>query len=154
MCCPLPAVHCVLLAIGFVSLFPALLAGLLEHRLTAQRVVVTGPILQGIFALAITSSVAFPPYAVATSVIPFVIVFTHTFAFGLLARLDPSGRAVAATPAMLMIGAAIGPIVGGTLVKTSGYAALGIAAVLFAALAVACFSRVQLRVPAFRPASQ
>ena len=101
----MPAVHGVLLAIGFVSLFPALLAGLLKHRLTAQRVVVTGPILQGVFALVVTSSVAFPPYAVAvaTSVFPFVIVFTHTFAIGLLARLDPSGRAVAATPAMLMI---------------------------------------------------
>ena len=150
----MPAVHGVLLAIGFVSLFPALLAGLLKHRLTAQRVVVTGPILQGVFALVVTSSVAFPPYAVATSVFPFVVVFTHTFAFGLLARLDPSGRAVAATPAMLMINAAIGPIMGGPLVKTSGYAALRIAALLFAAFAVACFSRIQLRVPVFRPASQ
>ena len=150
----MPAVHGVLLAIGFVSLFPALLAGLLKHRLTAQRVVVTGPILQGVFALVVTSSVAFPPYAVATSVFPFVVVFTHTFAFGLLARLDPSGRAVAATPAMLMINAAIGPIMGGPLVKTSGYAALRIAALLFAAFTVACFSRIQLRVPVFRPASQ
>jgi hypothetical protein len=47
---------------------------------------------------------------VAASVFAAVMIFTHTFAFGLLARLDLSGRAMAATPAMLMIGAAIGPI--------------------------------------------
>ena len=64
--------------------------------------------------------------------------------FGMLARLDRSGRSMAATPAMLMTGAAIGPILGGTLVKASGYGALGIAAVLIAFLAVACFSRLPL----------
>lgn len=150
----MPAVHGVLLAIGLVNMFPALLAGLLEHRLAAHRAVVAGAVLQAVIALMITSSVAFPPYAVATSVFAFVMLFTHTFAFGLLARLDPSGRVVAATPAMLMIGAAIGPVVGGTLVKTSGYATLGTAALLIAALAVACFSRLRLTAPGFRPAPQ
>lgn len=149
-----PAVHGVLLAIGLVNLFPALLAGLLEHRLAAHRAVVAGAVLQAVIALVITSSVAFPAYAFATSVFAFVMVFTHTFAFGLLARLDPSGRVVAATPAMLMIGAAIGPVVGGTLVKTSGYATLGMAALLIAALAVACFSRLRLTAPGLRPAPQ
>ena len=59
---------------------------------------------------------------------------------GLLARLDPSGRAMAATPAMLMVGAAIGPILGGTLVKLFGYGSLGVAALVIAAVAVFCFS--------------
>ena len=49
---------------------------------------------------------------------------------------------MAATPAMLMVGAAIGPILGGTLVKGFGYETLGIAAVLIGAVAVACFSRL------------
>ena len=57
-----------------------------------------------------------------------LMVFTHTFLFGLLARLDPSGRAVAATPAMLMIGAAIGPVLGGTAIQLAGYPGLGIVA--------------------------
>ena len=58
-----------------------------------------------------------------------------------LARLDPTGRAVAATPAMLMVGAAIGPVLGGTLVKAYGYPALGTAALvvdLVAAILFAC----------------
>jgi hypothetical protein len=70
------------------------------------------------------------------------MIFTHTFGFGLLARLDPSGRALAATPAMLMFGAAIGPILGGTLVKAFGYGSIAIAAVLIDALAVWAFTRI------------
>jgi predicted MFS family arabinose efflux permease len=68
-----------------------------------------------------------------------VMIFTHTFAFGLLARLDPSGRAVAATPAMLMIGSAIGPIFGGTLVKAFGYGSIGMAALAIDAIAMTSF---------------
>ena len=67
------------------------------------------------------------------------MIFTHTFAFGLIAALDPSGRAVGATPAMVMTGAAVGPLLGGTLVKLAGYPSLGVAAVLIAGCAVACF---------------
>jgi predicted MFS family arabinose efflux permease len=93
----------------------------------------------------ITQSAAFAPYAAATSVFAAVMIFTHTFAFGMLARIDRTGRAVAATPAMLMTGAAIGPVLGGTLVKQLGYGSLGIAAVLIAAAAVLCFSRLEPR---------
>ena len=72
-----------------------------------------------------------------------MLIFTHNFAFGLLAKLDPSGRAVAATPTTLMVGAAIGPVLGGTLVKAAGYGSLGLVATLMAALAVASFWRVR-----------
>jgi predicted MFS family arabinose efflux permease len=73
-----------------------------------------------------------------------VMIFTHTFAFGLLSKLEGSGRALAATPAMLMVGSAIGPILGGTLVKFFGYPAIGVAACIFALIAVALFSRARL----------
>ena len=89
------------------------------------------------------------PFAIATALFAGVMIFSHTFAFGLLAGLDPSGRAVAATPAMLMVGAAIGPVLGGTLVKTLGYGSLGVAALIVACVAVACFWRVR---PAAAPA--
>jgi predicted MFS family arabinose efflux permease len=85
---------------------------------------------------------AFAPYAAAASVFAAVMIFTHTFGFGLLARLEPTGRALAATPAMMMTGAAIGPVLGGTLVKAYGYGSLAFAAAAIAALAVACFSRL------------
>ena len=98
--------------------------------------VLAGPVVQALLALTISLSSGFAPYAAATAVFVAVMIFTHTFAFGLLARLDRSGRAVAATPAMLMVGAAIGPILGGTLVKSLGYGALGIAALLIDAVAL------------------
>jgi hypothetical protein len=44
---------------------------------------------------------------------------------------------------MLMIGAAIGPILGGTLVVMSGYAMLGVAAIVVDLLALLAFSRVR-----------
>ena len=72
------------------------------------------------------------------------MIFTHTFAFGVLSRLDRSARALAGTPAMLMVGAAIGPILGGLLVQSFGYPALGVAAVVIALAAVVLFARVHV----------
>jgi predicted MFS family arabinose efflux permease len=141
----LSAVTATLIALGVVNLFPAPVAALLERRVPARRVGQTGPVVQAVLALCITHSLTFAPYAAATSVFAAVMIFTHTFAFGMLARMDTTGRAVAATPAMLMTGAAIGPVLGGTLVKQFGYGSLGVAAVLIAAAAVFCFSRLESR---------
>ena len=136
----------ILVAIGFINLVAPPLAVFLERKVRAEKVVMAGPAVQAALALIITMVAAFPAYAGAGSVFVFVMIFTHTFAFGLLSRLDPSGRALAATPAMLMIGAAVGPILGGTLVKFVGYPAIGVAVVISAMLAIAAFS--QARPPA------
>jgi hypothetical protein len=87
-------------------------------------VVLAGPVLQACSDYCHSST--FTSYAGATAVFAAVMIFTHTFAFGLVAQLDPGGRALSATPAMLMVGAAIGPVLGGTLVH-AGYAMLGTA---------------------------
>ena len=137
------AVTAILIALGFVNLVPAPLAAFLEKKISAEKVVLAGPVFQVALALIITMVAVFPAYAGAGVVFVAVMSFTHTFAFGLLSRLDPSGRALAATPAMLMVGAAIGPILGGTLVKFSGYPAIGVAAILVAGLAVFSFSRAR-----------
>ncbi|WP_368517631.1 MFS transporter [Rhizobium sp.] len=137
------AIAGVLIALGIVALFPGPIAGFLEKSLSAEKVVLAGPVFQAVFALTITLSSAFLPYAIAGPLFVVTMVFTHTFAFGLLSRLDKSGRAVAATPAMLMTGAAIGPILGGTLIKMSGYTAIGFAACVCATLAFLAFSRVR-----------
>lgn len=147
----LAAVTGVLIALGVVNLFPAALAALLEKRWSARTVLMSGPALQALLVVVIMNSLLFTPYAVAASVFAAVMIFTHTFAFGLMARLDPSGRALAATPAMLMIGAAIGPILGGTLVKALGYGSLGAAALLIGTLAVLSFSRLPAMSAAVRP---
>ena len=85
-------------------------------------------------ATLIMVSPAFGPYAFGAAFLAAVMIFTHTFAFGLLARLDDSGRALTGTPAMLMVGSAIGPFFGGTLVNSFGYEALAIAAACLAAV--------------------
>lgn len=133
------AVAGVLIALGFVNLVPAPLAAFLQQRVRPRTVMVCGPIVQALLALLMTQSQGFIPYAAGAMFFAAVMIFTHTFAFGLLAALDPSGRAVGATPAMLMVGAALGPILGGTVVKLAGYQSLGFAAVFIAACAVACF---------------
>lgn len=136
------AINGVLITLGLVNLLPAALAALLEKRLAARRVVLMGPVVQLAFAATIMLSPAFGPYAFAGALLAAVMIFTHTFAFGLLARLDTSGRALAGTPAMLMIGSAIGPFLGGTLITLSGYEALAVAAGVLAVTAVLCFSRL------------
>lgn len=136
------AVAGVLIALGLVDLFPAPLAAVLENRLSARTVLLAGPLAQAVLALVICLSGSFAAYAIPTAVFAAVMIFTHTFAFGVLSRLDPTSRALAATPAMLMSGAALGPIVGGILVQTLGYGGLGVAAMIVAFVAMVLFSRV------------
>jgi predicted MFS family arabinose efflux permease len=149
----LAQVTSVLVAMGMVNLFPAALAAVLEKRWSARSVMLAGPVLQALLVALVMTSGVFAPYAAAASVFAAVMIFTHTFAFGLLARLEPSGRVLAATPAMMMTGAAIGPILGGTLVKAHGYGSIALAAAVIAVLAVACFSRLPAQAsPAIRSA--
>jgi hypothetical protein len=90
----------------------------------------------------ITLATTFAPYAAAASVYAFVMIFTHTFLFGLIARLDPSGRAVASTPAMMMVGAAIGPALAGAVVMRAGFGGLAVLALLVGAVATIAFAAV------------
>jgi predicted MFS family arabinose efflux permease len=125
---------------GIVTLFPAPLAGLLEKRIKATTVISIGPAMQAVFAMIVTHTWSYALFAASGALMAFTIIFTHTYAFGLLARLDASGRAVAATPAMLMVGAAIAPFLGGTLVKFIGFNAIGYAAIGLVALELVLFN--------------
>ncbi|QIL74322.1 MFS transporter (plasmid) [Diaphorobacter sp. HDW4B] len=136
------AINGVLIALGIVNLAPPALAVLLQKRLAARTVMLAGAALQAGLVAVIMLSTQFAPYAAAASLLAAVMIFTHTFAFGLLAQLDHSGRAMAATPAMLMTGAAIGPVLGGTLVKSFGYGSLALAAMCIGTLALLCFARL------------
>ncbi|NML47072.1 MFS transporter [Ramlibacter sp. G-1-2-2] len=136
------AINALLIALGLINLVPGGLAAALQRKLDARKVVLVGAVLQALLALVLTWSSGFVPYAAAGSVFVAVVIFSHTFCFGLLASLDRSGRAVAATPAMLMVGSAIGPILGGTLVKGFGYPALGAAALVMDVAAFLFFSRL------------
>lgn len=130
----------VLITLGLVAITPALLAAFLEKRVAAIKVGIAGAFAQGLLAIMISCSSGFWPYAVGAVLFPFVMLFTHTFIFGHLARIEPTGRAVAATPAMIMAGSTIAPLFGGVLVQTIGYSALGVAAFLFALVAIALYA--------------
>lgn len=135
-------VTAVLVALGFINLFPTALAALLEKRLAAKTALMAGAVLQAILVLAIFGTTTYLPYSIAGALFVAVMLFTHVFGFGLLARMETTGRALAATPAMMMSGAAMGPVLGGTLVKFSSYQALGVAAVLIGAVALFCFAQL------------
>lgn len=136
-------VQTVLVVLGLVNLIPGILAAILQRRLDARKVVLAGAALQGVLACVLALTVNFAPYAGAGAVFVSVLIFTHVFAFGLLSALDPSGRVVAATPAMLMVGSAIGPILGGTLVQMAGYPALGFAALIVDVVAFMLFAQLR-----------
>lgn len=136
-------VNAVLVAVGLVNLLPPVLAALLQRRFDARSVAMAGPLAQGVLALVIGSSTTFAPYALAASLWVFAMIFTHTFLFGLLAKLDTTGRAVAYTPAMLMAGSAVGPLLGGVLIVRFGFSALGVAAVCIALVSFLCFGRLR-----------
>ncbi|MGV2104518.1 MFS transporter [Agrobacterium vitis] len=138
------SVLAVLIALGCVNfILPSPLAAFLQTRVSATTVTQIGPAVQVILAIIVTSVTVFPVWAVAASLFVSVQIFTHNFAFGRLAKLDPTGRAVAATPAMLMVGAALGPIVGGALGENFGFAALGVTAVAVGAVSIGFFTKAK-----------
>lgn len=132
----------VLIALGLVNFcVPYPLAALFQHRISAVRVTQIGPAVQATLAVLVSSATAFVLWAPAAAFFVSLQLFTHNFAFGRLAKIEPSGRAVAATPAMIMVGATLGPVVGGALGQNLGYAALGVAAVIVSAFSILCFTK-------------
>ena len=129
-------VNGVLIALGLVNLLPGALAAFLQNKWSPIAVGIAGPIGQAVLALVMSSALTFMPYAISASLYVFMVIFTHTFLFGLLSRLDQSGRAVAATPAMMMVGSCIGPALGGVIVQGLGYQGLGWAACIVTFIAV------------------
>lgn len=130
-------VQTVLIVMGFINLIPGILAALLQNRLSPITVGIAGPVLQALAAVCLTNAVTFPVFAVPAAIYVTLVIFSHTFLFGLLSKIDPTGRAVAATPAMMMVGSAIGPVLGGIIVAGVGYEALGWAVVVISSIAVA-----------------
>ena len=135
------AVLSVLIALGCINfLVPAPLAAFLQSRVSAPLMTQIGPIVQAALALGVTTATVMPVWGPSAAFFVTTQIFTHTFVFGLLSRLDPSGRATAATPAMALIGAALGPFVGGVLAQQHGFEALGMAAVAVGLCSAACFT--------------
>jgi predicted MFS family arabinose efflux permease len=146
-------VNGLLVVCGLVNLLPAAIAGLLQKRLNPVRVALVAAPLQAALALVVTLSGDFLPYALAGAVYPAVLIFTHTFLFGLIARLDPSGRALASTPAMMMTGSAIGPALAGSVAMRAGFGGQALLAVVVGVAATLCFALVARRAGSAAPAA-
>jgi MFS family permease len=146
-------VNGLLVVCGLVNLLPAAIAGLLQKRLNPVRVALVAAPLQAALALVVTLSGDFLPYALAGAAYPAVLIFTHTFLFGLIARLDPSGRALASTPAMMMTGSAIGPALAGSVAMRAGFGGQALLAVVVGAAATLCFALVARRAGGPAPAA-
>lgn len=144
-------IQALLIVLGLVNLIPGALAAVLHRRLNPRLVLQSGAVIQAILAATVAFSSSFSAYALAGSVIVAVMIFSHVFCFGFLAASDPSGRAASATPAMLMTGGAVGPVLGGTLVKIVGYPGLGFAALIVDLIALWLFSRLAVTSKVARP---
>ena len=124
---------------------------MLQSRLSPLTVGIAGPIIQAGLALVLSHATSFVPFAIAGALFVSVVIFTHTFLFGLLSRIDGSGRGVAGTPAMTMSGSCVGPAAGGLIVSGFGYEGLGWAALILAMVAVALLCVLRLRLQARPP---
>ncbi|MGO4852379.1 MFS transporter [Phaeovulum sp. W22_SRMD_FR3] len=137
-----------LVVLGVVNLLPGMAAALLEKRLKAMNVAKMAPLAQAACASVIMMVALFPAYGIAAILFPAIQVFTHTFVFGFLARNDASGRATAATPAMIMAGSAVAPFIGGALVEMAGFAAIGAAAICIGLISAILFRLAERDAPA------
>ncbi len=137
---------------GFLNLLAPIVAALLENAVPRLGAICVALLIHAGICVAASNSTLFLPYAVAGSLLVFVTIFSHTFMFGTIAKLDPSGRAASSTPAMLTLGAAIGPALGGAVAQFAGFAAIGwVSAAILIASAV-CFVVIGgLRAPALQP---
>lgn len=124
---------------GFINFTAPAIAGFLEKKIRASQAAIGALVAHGILTYAAMNASSYPIFAVAAASFVFFIIFGHTFMFGLISRLDPTGRASSSTPAMLMIGSAIGPVAGGTIVKAMGYPSLGLVTALLAFAGALCF---------------
>jgi predicted MFS family arabinose efflux permease len=138
-------VNALLVVCGLVNLLPAAIAGFLQKRLNPVRVALVAAPLQAVLAVVITQSTSYLGYALAASVYAAVLIFMHTFVFGLIARFDASGRALASTPAMMMTGSAIGPALAGAVAMRAGFDGLGLLSVAVGVAATLFFSLVARR---------
>lgn len=137
---PQEVVRLTLMLVGVVNMGPGLLAAALQRRLPPMGVAVFGALMQAALGFGVASVGVDWGYVVLVLLFPPMMLFTHTFVFGYLTRIDPTGRAVTATPAMIMTGSAVGPLLGGLVVQSEGYQGLGLTALAIGVLTVSCFS--------------
>jgi len=141
-----------LIVSGFLNLLAPIVAAVLENVVPRLTAICIALLVHAVIAVTASTATTFLPYAVAGSLLVFMTIFNHTFMFGTIAKLDPSGRAASSTPAMLTLGAAIGPALGGAVVELFGFPAVGFVSAAVLLIAAGCFVAIGwLRAPALQP---
>ena len=137
---------------GFVALTAPVFAGVLQNKLSAVAVAAVALVVHGLCSITIMNATDFYVYSAGFMLLIFATIFGHTFIFGLFAKLDPTGRMNASTPSMLMLGTAIGPALGGTIVQFYGFPVLGFVSGAIAIAGAICFLVLGRNVRAAAPA--
>jgi predicted MFS family arabinose efflux permease len=137
---------------GFLNLLAPIAAALLENVVPRLTAICIALLLHAAITVTASNAGLFLPYAAAGSLLVFMTIFNHTFMFGTIAKLDPSGRAASSTPAMLTLGAAVGPALGGAVVELAGFPAVGWVSAVLLLAGAGCFVGIgSLRAPALQP---
>ena len=137
---------------GFLNLLAPIAAAFLENVIPRLVAICVALVIHAVIAVTVSTSTGFLLYAIGGSLLVFITIFNHTFMFGTIAKLDPSGRAASSTPAMLTLGAAIGPALGGAVVELLGFPAVGLVSAIILLASAACFVAIgSLRAPALKP---
>jgi predicted MFS family arabinose efflux permease len=129
----------VLAVSGVLNLLAPIAAALLENVVPRVLAISIALIVHAVFTVTASSSPQFLPYAVAGSLLIFMTIFSHTFMFGVISKLDTSGRTASSTPAMITLGAMIGPALGGAIAQCVGYYAIGWVSAAMLLASSACF---------------
>ena len=136
---------------GLLNLIAPIAAALLENVVPRIRAICIGLCIHACFAALASNSPVFLTYAAGGSLLVFMSIFNHTFMFGAISKLDPSGRTASSTPAMLMLGAAVGPALGGAVAQFIGFSAIGTMSAVILIASAACFVLIgSLRMPALQ----
>lgn len=129
----------VLAVSGVLNLLAPIAAALLENLVPRLLTISVALIVHAFFTVTASSSPQFLPYAVAGSLLIFMTIFSHTFMFGVISKLDTSGRTASSTPAMITLGAMIGPALGGAVAQYIGFFAIGWVSAVVLLASSACF---------------
>lgn len=134
------AVQLALISMALLAITPPMIAGLLQHRITPLNMAMLMCFTQAAIGVWLMTATSYTWYFGALLLMPFSFAIANTFIFGLLARIETTGRATAATPVIVMGGSAIGPFVGGVIVQMSGFAAVGFVAIGIGCVALLLFN--------------
>ncbi len=133
------AASAVLAAGGFLGIAGALLAALIGIRFGRLAPVTAAIVVQLLSGWVITTFRQPEAYVAMQLMLSLSFWLAITYTLGLGAAIDPGGSVSASLGGVILLGSAVGPWIGGAVIKDQGYAALGLTCAILSALALATF---------------